>query len=148
MTKESEFKEVRLLCLGMVALRGDKKGIEFVVLDNNERETSETICFILKKNTRGSAGSIYKVQKSGGTIKGRLEHDGLLGDTERRSVIQLASKAVETAQQARSQQKKSEKDDTAILELLRPLRQAYHSTNHLGRSALIARVIDYMQRGF
>ena len=145
MTKADGFEEVVLLCLGMVILKGNKKGVEYVPLDAHGKETTDTMCFAVNKLTRGSAGSVYYAESSENRIR-NIRFAGLFEDTDRRAVIQLASRAIETEHQAYIQQKKAGLDDSAILEMLRPLRQAYHSTNVLGKSALVARVINIMQR--
>lgn len=146
MEKKGEFKEVELLCLGMVVLKGNKKGVEYVVLNKAGFETEKKMCFAVNKNTKGLAGSVYKAEMSVDSVR-KISFDRMYGRTERRAEIQLASKAIETEHQAYIQEKKAGLDDSAILEMLRPLRQAYHSTNALGKSALVARVIHIMQRG-
>jgi len=141
---EEKFKSVELLCRGFVILVGNKKGVEYVVLNEKEEETNEGMIFSVKKSTKGYPGDIYDAELSEDSMRG-LKFNRPFNDKERVAVLQIRSSANQIEHQAKSQQKKAELNDDAVYDLLKPLRTAYRSTNSLGKSALIARVINIMQ---
>lgn len=143
--KDDKFKPVQIVCLGTVILKGGKKGIAYGLLDGDRKETGDKMYFSIMKSTKGSAGMVYDARYFDNTIMG-ITYFAPLNDMDRKAAIKIASQATEVEYQTMRQQKKAELDDTAILELLKPLRDAYRSTNGIGRGALIARVILIMQR--
>lgn len=142
---DEKFKKVEVLCCGFVVLVGNKKGVEYVLLDENGKETNEKMVFSVKKSTKGYAGDVYDVELSDSAMRG-LQFNRIHDDRERVGVLKIKSRALETEHQATIQQKKAQLDDSAMYDLLKPLRTAYHATNSLGKSALIARVINIIQR--
>ena len=147
MANDDGFKKAEILCKGFVILTGNKKGVEYIILSDDGKETSDRMVFSINKNTKGYAGSVYSCEVSDTSVR-CIEFTRTFEDSDRRAVLMARSQANQTAHQAYIQQKKDQTDDTALLEMLRPLREIYHSTNHLGRSALIARVILYMQKKY
>ncbi len=141
------FKKVNYLCLGVVELQGEKKGIQFSVLDEEDKETSTTRCFMKKDYPKCFPGIIYTIESSETQMRGGTEWVGTWPDAERRTEIMVASRAVDDLFTARAQRKKAEKDQSDILECLAPIRKAYQKTNHAGRAAVLARAILYIQTG-
>ena len=140
-----KFVKVELLCCGFVILTGNKKGIEYIVLDKDGKETGRSRFYSVNKSTKGYPGDVYDAELSSNQMR-CLKFNRQFSDKERAGVLKINSRAAETEYQATIQQKKAELDDSAMYNLLKPLSVAYHSTNSLGKSALITRVINIMQR--
>ena len=142
----TEFKDVNYLCLGLIQLEGNVKGIEFVTLDENNQETAKTVCFKKSAYKHCYPGVIYTMASN--ETKCRKERwFGSWPDTERRLEIVTASKAVEATFTMEAQRKKSEKDKTDILSCLDPIVKAYNKTNRQGQAAILAQAILYIQNG-
>ena len=144
----SEYERKQVLCLGSAILTGKKKGIGFVVLDDAGNETDNRMYFGKKARVHGGSGCVYEVLISEDGFRGNLKYIGPFKSEDRCAVLRLQSDGIDIEHQARLDQKKAEKSDDALREVLAPLSKLYRRTNALGKTALIARIITIIQRGY
>lgn len=142
-----EYKEVEMLCMGNYLGNDGKLYIAWVDLDENG-ERGELHIFRKMKTTKGQPGNVYKTEASKNQIRGRFSYVRMWEPAEERAKIQMQSRNEETEHAALGQRKRMETNDDFILGCIKPLRKAYSSTNHLGKTALIARIILLMQRPY
>jgi len=140
-------RKILVLCTGTF-LVGKKKhtGLkELNKLDINDR--------LFSYNRSLVAGGIHEIEAvfEDDKLSSYYPHSVLfkykLDDDVELAKIMLRHESCETIISALNQAKKAKADKSAILETLKPIRQAYQNTNHAGRLALEVRVLNYLRNG-
>ena len=137
----SERKTVKMMCLGYIILTGNILGVEFQDIDSKRKW-----CFKKSKSTDKIPGSLYTAETEGDSMYGGMEWDGMSDDKTAVLEAQVTSKMNKTKYDCLRREKKMKSSNDELLECLRPLSKAYHSTNHEGKAALMAQVMIFMQR--
>lgn len=145
------FDDVLIVCTGTVLDISSKKHTAFQLIDDAENKVGNTAYFIKLKTT--FVTGIFKVQ--GKVVDGNLEtiqpstmqYVRQIKDKEWAAEIRIAHEAAETAYSALQQWKKARNDKSDILDVLKPLRRAWHNTNATGKLALEVRVLNYLRNG-
>ena len=136
--------KIKLLCLGQVILKGDRKGIEFV--DANDLEFGKRWCFKSTAMKLCFPGHYYEFCIEEGSLYGSGDFVSVVKDKQYLTQLRAQSSAAETYFTSLAHRKKAgaSKD---YLDCLLPIRKAYKSTNGAGRAAVLARAIQFIQTG-
>lgn len=136
----------KALCLGYRQLSSGKKGVMFVVLDADGKQTNEKLLYSATGVKSKYAGMIYDLTMEDTTLIGLPVLGEPWPNEEERMAICLESRSWAASIELDAKRKKEGANMDHVMHCLRPLREAYHNTNAGGRAALIAQVITFMQR--
>jgi hypothetical protein len=140
-----ETKPVKMLCLGVVPLVGGKKGYEFEWADEPDRRN--LLLGSSKVTNRCYAGCYYSISSDGESFYGDFMFAGTIEDDKRRALLQLESKANQMVFDMQAQNKKEGYDYNSLRRVLLPIINLANRTNSQGRAAIIARVIEMINKG-
>lgn len=147
----SNFTEVRVVCLGTVLSHNHNKSTGLQLIDEQDKPVGEPAYFGNMK--KGFPAAIFTIK--GIVVDGNLNTvqpasltwDKRMTDTEWAAEIRVAHEAGETVLTVARQTKNARRDRSDILDTLKPLRRAWKNTNSDGRLAIELRVLRYLRDG-
>lgn len=152
MSDDKNFKELKVVCLGTVVGRGDKRLTAIQLVDSTLNVYGAKAYFSGMKKFHVAGIFTVNVEldadKEISIIQGSTARFFCaFPDEEQSALMRLSHETNETLITAAAQSKKARNDKTCVLETLRPLRKLWASTNHAGQLALEVRVLNYLRNG-
>lgn len=150
-TMKTKRETIRVVCLGNRVHDKDRKSIVVQRLAAQDELMGRPWHFTTKKS-HGIAGCVYEIDAEidgddVSIIFSTMRFQGTYHDTDLVAQWKLESQAADTELAAVAQARKAKRDNSAVLECLEPLMNAYMATNPVGRLALEVRVLHYMRSG-
>lgn len=155
MAEQMETEDVLLVCLGPCKLEGGKPGLRFVAVSEDEYnqeafpEHAKELVYPPKAFKPPPYPGLVKrfqfVKGSTRIIASTGRYFGLWKDEVRRRVWEAERKTLEVAEQQESMEKKG-KEDSALEDLIAPLRETYRKLPYPRKAAFIAHLLASLTR--
>lgn len=154
MTTEAKPITREVVCTGKTLLKSNKKGIEFILLDDTGAKTERVLIYQANKGVlrHAKAGYVYRLDfseltnESGIALVNTLVYDRPWGNSVEAMKWQETERALEISLRA-IRKEKNETGTRLALEALMPLHELWAKTDHIGRLALEIQVLNYIRRG-
>lgn len=151
MTDKKPEIRVELLCVGAFETSKGTVAYEFHRIDALGQRIAKCLAW---KKVQGTPGVVYSVvvpsieefETNGTMIPRTMMYVRPWPNEDERTQMQIRSRAVETALAAMRRSDKQEAEADEFKKLLAPIRKAYRASNRLGQAAILANIVQELNR--